>query len=86
MAVVPAAAWAVFPDSWEAGSVSISSAGTVVRTMSVTLTIAGQSPQSSKRREVVTYDGSTTARVVITQDGESRTCTIPLPRGRPTCG
>jgi hypothetical protein len=34
------------------------------------------------RREVVTYDGSTTATVVITQDGETQTCALPLSRGR----
>ena len=60
-------------------------AGTVIRSMKVTLTLAGQSPQTSTRREVVTYDGSTTAKVVITRDGETRTCTLPLPFGKPTC-
>jgi hypothetical protein len=62
------------------------SAGTVVRSMRVTLTYDGQSPTSSTRREVVTYDGSTTATVVITQDGETQNCTLPLPRGRLSCG
>jgi hypothetical protein len=60
-------------------------AGTVVRSMRVTLTYDGQSPASSTRREVVTYDGSTTATVVITQDGETQTCALPLPRGRLSC-
>lgn len=61
-------------------------AGTVIRSMRVTLTYDGQSPASSTRREVVTYDGSTTASVVITQDGETVSCSLPLPRGRLSCG
>ena len=60
--------------------------GTVIRSMKVTLTYDGQTPASSTRREVVTYDGSTTATVVITQDGETQTCSLPLPRGRLSCG
>ena len=64
---------------------SYPTAGTVIRTMKVALTIAGGSAQTSTRREVVTYDGSTTATAIITHDGETRTCTIPLPYGRPSC-
>jgi len=60
-------------------------AGSVIRNMKVTLTIAGGSAQTSTRREVVTYDGSAAAKVEITQDGESKSCTIPLPHGRPNC-
>lgn len=60
-------------------------AGTIVRVMTVTLTHAGGSPQTSTRREVITYDGSSTAQMVITQDGTTKTCTLPLPFGRPTC-
>lgn len=60
-------------------------AGKVIRAMSVTLTRAGASPVTSSRREVVTYDGSATATVVITQDGTTKTCTLPLPHGRPQC-
>jgi hypothetical protein len=60
-------------------------AGSVVRSMRVTLTYDGKSPQTSSRREVVTYNGSSTATVVITQDGTTTTCTLPLPRGRLSC-
>jgi len=60
-------------------------AGTVIRAMSATVTISGQSPTTSSRREVVTYDGSATAKVVITQDGTTQNCTLPLPHGRLTC-
>ena len=60
-------------------------AGTVIRAMQASITYAGQAPQSTSRREVITYDGSATAKLVITQDGTTRNCTIALPRGRPVC-
>jgi hypothetical protein len=60
-------------------------AGTIIRAMSVTVTVAGQSPATSSRREVVTYDGSATAKVVITEDGTTQNCTLPLPFGHLTC-
>jgi hypothetical protein len=60
-------------------------AGTVVRAMTATVTFAGQSAVTSTRREVLTYDGSATARLVITRDGATRNCTVALPRGRPSC-
>lgn len=60
-------------------------AGTVIRSMSATVTISGQSPTTSTRREVVTYDGSATAKVVITQNGTTQNCTLPLPHGHLTC-
>jgi hypothetical protein len=60
-------------------------AGSVVRAMSVTMTYTGKAPTTSTRREVVTYDGSATAKLVVTQDGMTKNCTIPLPHGRPTC-
>ncbi len=59
--------------------------GTVIRAMSVTVTLSGGSPTTSSRREVITYDGSATAKVVITHDGTTQNCTLPLPRGRLTC-
>jgi hypothetical protein len=60
-------------------------AGTIIRSMSVSLTYAGKPAQTSTRREVVTYDGSNTAQLVITQNGTTKTCTLPLPFGRPVC-
>jgi hypothetical protein len=59
-------------------------AGTVIRSLRVSLTSAGTTT-SSTRREVITYDGSATAKLVITKDGTTTTCTLPLPHGRPTC-
>jgi hypothetical protein len=60
-------------------------AGTIIRSMRATVTIAGQSPSTSSRREVITYDGSATATIVITHDGVTKTCTKPLPHGELTC-
>jgi hypothetical protein len=60
-------------------------AGTIIRAMNATVTISGQSPAVSSRREVITYDGSATAKVVITHDSTTQNCTLPLPHGRLTC-
>ena len=40
---------------------------------------------SVSRREVITYDGSATAKVEITENGTTRNCTRPLPRGQLSC-
>ena len=58
---------------------------TIVRAMQATVTVDGKSPVSSSRKEVVTYDGSATAKVTITKDGTTKTCTMPLPFGRLEC-
>ncbi len=60
-------------------------AGTVVREIRATVTYEGQAATTVSRREVVTYDGSATAKVVITENGTTKSCTRPLPRGRLTC-
>ncbi|MDB4917799.1 MAG: hypothetical protein JWM95_5443 [Gemmatimonadetes bacterium] len=67
------------------GKPTYPTAGTVIRSMTVTVTYTGKSPTTRARREVVTYDGTATAKLVVTQDGTTKTCTIPLPHGRPTC-
>jgi hypothetical protein len=59
--------------------------GTIIREISASVTISGQSPKQSSRREVITYDGSSTAKVTITQNGETQNCTLPLPHGRLAC-
>ena len=58
--------------------------GTVVRARKVTVTRGGAASTAS-RREVVTYDGSETAKVEITRNGTTVSCTLPLPRGRLSC-
>ena len=68
----------------ENGRPTYPSAGSVTRSMKVIMT-SGGTTTTSTRREVITYDGTATATMVITQDGTSKTCTLPLPFGRPTC-
>jgi hypothetical protein len=75
----------VIPVATAANAVPYPTAGTIVRVMSATVTFAGQTPLTAARREVVTYDGTATARVVITTNGTTRTCTRPLPRGPLSC-
>jgi len=60
-------------------------AGTIIRSMTATVTIGSKTPSTSSRREVITFDGSATAKVVITHDGVTKNCTKPLPHGRLTC-
>jgi hypothetical protein len=69
-----------------AGTATYPTAGTVIRGMQATLTYVGGTASSASRREVLTYDGSATARLVITENGTTRTCSVALPRGRPVCG
>lgn len=66
-------------------AMSYPTAGTIIRSITATVTLSGQAATTHSRREVVTYDGSTTAKVVITEDGTTQNCTLPLPRGRLTC-
>lgn len=75
----------VVPAAADSSGMSFPSAGTIIRSMQVTVTYTGQSPTSSSRREVITFDGSNTATVVVTQDGTTQNCTLPLPHGRLTC-
>ena len=67
------------------GKPTYPTAGKVVRQMKATVTLAGGSPATRERREVITYDGSDTATLVITTDGTTKTCKLPLPRGTPNC-
>ncbi|MGH9422118.1 MAG: hypothetical protein ACRD3J_19230 [Thermoanaerobaculia bacterium] len=68
-----------------AGKPTYPTAGTVIREMTATITLAGGTPTTKTRREVLTYDGSATATLVITTDGTTKTCKLPLPRGVPAC-
>jgi hypothetical protein len=68
-----------------AGTKSYPTAGTVIRQIQATLKYSAEDAVTLSRREVVTYDGSATARAVITQDGTTKSCTRPLPRGALTC-
>jgi hypothetical protein len=64
---------------------SFPTAGTVIRVMSATVVVTGQPPEASSWREQVTYDGTERATLVITRNGVTKRCTLPLPLGRPTC-
>lgn len=67
------------------GQPSYPTSGTVIRSMRATVTYAGQSPESRSRREVITFNGTSTASITITENGSTKTCTLPLPHGRPNC-
>ena len=67
------------------GHPTFPAAGTVIREMTATIKVDGKDPVTKSRREVVTYDGSSTAKVVITKDGATKNCTLPLPFGRLQC-
>ena len=60
-------------------------AGTTIRSITASLKYANENAVTLTRREVVTYDGSATAKVVLTENGATKTCTKPLPRGRLSC-
>lgn len=66
------------------GRPSFPTSGTVVRAMAFTATV-GANTTTSTRREVITYNGTASAAVTITQDGTTKTCTLPLPHGRLSC-
>jgi hypothetical protein len=67
------------------GHPSYPMAGTVVRAMELTVTLPGKAPTSASRREAVTYNGTSTATVVITTNGATTNCTQGLPHGRLSC-
>ena len=75
----------VIPVSTSTTTQTYPTAGTVVRAMQASLTYTGQAATTVTRREVITYDGSATAKVVITENGETKNCTKPLPRGQLSC-
>ncbi|MFL5478422.1 MAG: hypothetical protein ACJ79X_05345, partial [Gemmatimonadaceae bacterium] len=67
------------------GRPTFPTAGTIVRSMQATVTLAGQTPTTSSRREVITFDGTSTAQVSVTQDGVTKTGTLSLAGGRLDC-
>src|SRR5262249_53002192 len=60
-------------------------AGSITRSISTSVQIPGQAATQSSRKEVITYTGKDTATVVITQDGTTQSCKLPLPHGHLTC-
>ena len=67
------------------GSGVYPTAGTVIRATKASVTVGSATTKTTTRREVVTYDGSATAKVVIVQNDTTKNCTLPLPRGRLSC-
>jgi hypothetical protein len=67
------------------GTRSYPTAGTTIRSIEASLQYANEAAVTLTRREVVTYDGSATAQVTITENGTTKSCTKPLPRGRLSC-
>jgi hypothetical protein len=67
------------------GRPTIPTSGTVVRSMTVTITPEGGTVTTRSRREEVTFDGTNVVSVKITQDGETKNCTITLPSKRLVC-
>jgi len=72
----------VIPNGTEAQSFPKS--GSVSRTMKVTVTIDGTTTTKT-RSETITYDGSATAKLVINDNGNTKNCTMALPRSKPVC-
>lgn len=58
--------------------------GTAIRAFTVTATVGGNTTTST-RREVITFNGTSSATVVITKDGLVQNCTLALPHGRLSC-
>jgi hypothetical protein len=67
------------------GRPTFPTAGTIVRSMQATVTLDGQTPTMSSRREVITFDGTNTAQVSVTQDGVTKTGTLSLTGGEMDC-
>lgn len=67
------------------GHPTFPTAGTITRIMQATLTLGTNAPVTKSRTEVVTFDGTSTAKVVITKNGTTKNCTLPLPFGELTC-
>lgn len=63
---------------------TIPSAGKIIRTMFVSIT-KDSTTRSKSRREEITFDGSNVVSVIITQDGETKNCTITLPSRKLVC-
>ena len=67
------------------GRPTFPTAGRIVRLIQATVTVSGKSPVTRSREEIITYDGSTTAKVVIIKNGVTKNCTLALPHGRLNC-
>lgn len=69
----------------QSGKPTYPTAGTIVRSMQATVTLSGQTPTTSTRREVITFDGTSNAQISVTQDGVTKTGTVSLTGGELSC-
>jgi hypothetical protein len=67
------------------GAPSYPTSGSVQRAMTVSITRGSAATETLMRSETITYNGTDTATLVITTNGVAKTCTLPLPHGRPVC-
>ena len=74
----------VIPKATSSTTKTYPTAGSVSRTMSLTMSVQGANLVTT-RKETITYDGTATAKVVIVKDGTTQNCTMPLPHGKLTC-
>ena len=75
----------VIPVASSSTTPSYPTAGTTIRSIKASFQFENEAAVTLERREVVTYDGSATAKVTITENGTTKSCTKPLPRGRLNC-
>lgn len=66
------------------GAQSFPKSGTVTRSMTVTVKIDDKTTTKS-RSETITYDGTSTAKIEINDNGAKKVCTMTLPRSKPVC-
>lgn len=67
------------------GKPTIPSSGTIVRAMTVSITPDGGTATTKSRREEITFDGTNVVKIKLTQDGETKNCTITLPGRKLVC-
>lgn len=67
------------------GKPTIPTSGTVIRAMTVSITPDGGTATTKSRREEITFDGTNVIKVKITQDGQTKNCTITLPSKKLVC-
>jgi hypothetical protein len=67
------------------GHPTLPSAGTVIRSMKVTIAKEGKEPRTKFRREKITFDGTNVIKIEITQDDVTKNCTLTVPEKKISC-
>ena len=60
-------------------------AGTVIRHSTTTIAADGKTPETIVLREQISYDGTSVAKVVVTRNGVTKSCTRDLLTGKQLC-